>query len=144
VQKFKTRGIFMSNDIISDMLTRIRNATRVKHHLVQVPFTKMTVSIAKVLKEENYIEDFQEFSENNRNLLLLLLKYKGKGREQQSAITTLTRVSKPGLRVYSSVTELPVVLGNFGIALVSTSKGVMTNFEAKKLGLGGEILCYIW
>jgi len=134
----------MSNDIISDMLTRIRNASRVKHHLVQVPLTKMTLAIASVLKEENFIEDFQDFSENNRPLLLLLLKYKGKGRDQQSAITTLTRISKPGLRVYSKVQDLPSVLGDFGIALVSTSKGVMTNLQAKKLGLGGEILCYIW
>ena len=134
----------MSNDIISDMLTRIRNASRVKHHLVQVPFTKMTLAIASVLKEENFIEDFQEFSEDNKQLLLLLLKYKGKGRDQQSAITTLTRISKPGLRVYANVQELPSVLGDFGIALVSTSRGVNTNLKAKKLGLGGEILCYIW
>lgn len=134
----------MSNDIISDMLTRIRNASRVKHHLVQVPHTTMTLAIASVLKEENFIEDFQDFSENNKQLLLLLLKYKGKGRDQQPAITTLTRISKPGLRVYSSVQELPSVLGDFGIALVSTSKGVMTNLQARKLGLGGEILCYIW
>lgn len=134
----------MSNDIISDMLTRIRNASRVKHHLVQVPHTKMTLAIASVLKEENFIEDFQDFSENNKQLLLLLLKYNGKGRDQQPAITTLTRISKPGLRVYSSVQELPSVLGDFGIALVSTSKGVMTNLQARKLGLGGEILCYIW
>lgn len=134
----------MSNDIISDMLTRIRNASSVKHHLVQIPFTKMTLAIAKVLKEENFIEDFQEFSENNAQLLLLLLKYKGKGRDQKSAITTLTRISKPGLRVYSNVKNLPIVLGNFGIALVSTPQGVMTNFQARKLGIGGEILCYIW
>ena len=134
----------MSNDTISDMLTRIRNASKVKHHLVQVPLTKMTVAIASVLKEENFIEDFQEFSENNKKLLLLLLKYKGKGREQKSAITTLTRISKPGLRVYANVKELPSVLGNFGIALISTSKGVMTNLEARKLGLGGEVLFYIW
>jgi len=134
----------MSNDIISDMLTRIRNASSVKHHLVQIPFTKMTLAIAKVLKEENFIEDFQEFSENNAQLLLLLLKYKGKGRDQKSAITTLTRISKPGLRVYSNVKNLPIVLGNFGIALVSTPQGVMTNFQARNLRIGGEILCYIW
>jgi small subunit ribosomal protein S8 len=137
-------SIFMSNDTISDMLTRIRNASQVKHHLVQVPLTKMTVAIASVLKEENFIEDFQEFSENNKKLLLLLLKYKGKGREQKSAITTLKRISKPGLRVYANVKELPSVLGNFGIALISTSKGVMTNLQARKLGLGGEVLFYIW
>ena len=126
------------------MLTRIRNASQVKHHLVQVPLTKMTLAIATVLKEENFIEDFQEFSENDRKFLLILLKYKGQGRNQQPAITTLKRISKPGLRVYSNVKDLPIVLGNFGVALVSTSKGVMTNFNAAKLGIGGEILCYIW
>jgi len=134
----------MVNDVISDMLTRIRNASQVKHHLVQVPLTKMTLAIATVLKEENFIEDFQEFSENDRKFLLILLKYKGQGRNQQPAITTLKRISKPGLRVYSNVKDLPIVLGNFGVALVSTSKGVMTNFKAAKLGIGGEILCYIW
>lgn len=134
----------MSNDLISDMLTRIRNASRVKHHLVPVPRTKMTLAIASVLKEENLIEDFQEFSEDKKQRLLLLLKYSGKGREQKSVITNLKRVSKPGLRVYANANELPSVLGGFGLALISTSKGVMTNFQAKKLGIGGEILCYIW
>jgi len=132
----------MVNDVISDMLTRIRNASKVKHHLVQVPFTKMTLAIALVLKEENFIEDFQEFTQSGRKFLLILLKYKGKGRNQEPAITTLKRISKPGLRVYTNVKELPV--GNFGIALMSTSKGVMTNFKAAKLGIGGEVLCYIW
>lgn len=134
----------MVNDVISDMLTRIRNASKVKHHLVQVPRTKMTLAIASVLKKENFIEDFQEFSENDKSCLLLLLKYKGRGRNQQPAITALKRISKPGLRVYSNVKNLPVVLGNFGIAIISTSKGVMTNVEASKFGVGGEILCYIW
>lgn len=138
------KDVVMSNDIISDMLTRIRNASSVKHHLVQIPLTNMTLAIASVLKEENFIEDFQEFSESNKKLLLVLLKYKGKGRDQKSAITTLTRVSKPGLRVYAGVKELPVVLGGFGIALISTPKGIMTNIQAKKLGVGGEILCHIW
>lgn len=134
----------MVNDVISDMLTRIRNASKVKHHLVQVPFTKMTLAIAAVLKKENFIEDFQEFFENDKYYLLLLLKYKGRGRNQQPAITMLKRISKPGFRIYAGVKDLPIVLGNFGIAIVSTSKGVMTNVEAAKLGIGGEILCYIW
>jgi small subunit ribosomal protein S8 len=126
------------------MLTRIRNASKVKHYLVRVPLTKLTKAIAKVLKEENFIQDFQEFAEKNKKFLLLLLKYKGKGRNQKSAITTIKRISKPGLRVYSSVKELPNVLGNFGIAVISTSQGVMTNIKAAQLGIGGEILCYIW
>jgi small subunit ribosomal protein S8 len=134
----------MVNDVISDMLTRIRNAGKVKNHLVQVPLTKMTRAIAKVLKEENFIEDFQEFVENNKQFLLLLLKYKGKGRNQKPVITNVKRISKPGLRVYVSVKDLPIVLGSFGIAVVSTSRGVMTNIKASKLGIGGEILCHIW
>lgn len=134
----------MVNDVISDMLTRIRNAGKVKNHLVQVPLTKMTRAIAKVLKEENLIEDFQEFVENNKQFLLLLLKYKGKGRNQKPVITNVKRISKPGLRVYVSVKDLPIVLGSFGIAVVSTSRGVMTNIKASKLGIGGEILCHIW
>lgn len=134
----------MVNDVISDMLTRIRNAGKVKHYLVRVPLTKMTRSIAIVLKEENFIEDFQEFAEKNKTSLLLLLKYKGRGQNQKPAITFVKRASKPGLRVYANVRELPIVLGNFGIAIISTSRGVMTNVKAYRLGIGGEILCYVW
>lgn len=136
----------MVNDVISDMLTRIRNASQVKHHLVQVPITKMTVAISAVLKKEHYIEDYQQFkdSENERRCLLILLKYKGRGRKQESAIKSIVRVSKPGLRVYSGVKDLPVILENFGMAIISTSQGVMTNAEAARLGIGGEVLCYVW
>jgi small subunit ribosomal protein S8 len=130
------------NDTISDMLTRIRNANMVKHQIVQVPSTKMSLAITKILKEEGYIEDFEQYSESNKNYLLLSLKYMGKSR--QPVICKLERVSKPGLRVYSSSKELPKVLNNLGIAIVSTSRGVMTNLKAKELGIGGEILCYIW
>ena len=132
----------MVNDTISDMLTRIRNANMVKHQIVQIPSTKMSLAITKILKEEGYIEDFEQYSENNKNYLLLSLKYMGKSR--QPVICKLERVSKPGLRVYSSSKELPKVLNNLGIAIVSTSKGVMTNLKAKELGIGGEVLCYIW
>jgi small subunit ribosomal protein S8 len=130
------------NDTISDMLTRIRNANMVKHQIVQVPSTKMSLAITKILKEEGYIEDFEQYYESNKNYLLLSLKYMGKSR--QPVICKLERVSKPGLRVYSSSKELPKVLNNLGIAIVSTSRGVMTNLKAKELGIGGEILCYIW
>jgi small subunit ribosomal protein S8 len=129
-------------DTISDMLTRIRNANMVKHQIVQIPSTKMSLAITKILKEEGYIEDFEQYSENNKNYLLLSLKYLGKSREP--VICKLERISKPGLRVYSSSKELPKVLNNLGIAIVSTSKGVMTNLKAKELGIGGEVLCYIW
>ena len=132
----------MVNDTISDMLTRIRNANMVKHQIVQIPSTKMSLAITKILKAEGYIEDFEQYSENNKNYLLISLKYIGKSRKP--VICKLERVSKPGLRVYSSSKELPKVLNNLGIAIVSTSKGVMTNLKAKELGIGGEILCYIW
>jgi small subunit ribosomal protein S8 len=129
-------------DTISDMLTRIRNATMVKHQIVQVPATKMSLSIASILKEEGFIEDFESYTENQFKYLLISLKYIGKSR--QPVISKLKRVSKPGLRVYSNSKELPRVLDNLGIAIISTSKGVMTNLKAKELGIGGEVLCYIW
>jgi len=130
------------NDTISDMLTRIRNANMVKHQIVQIPFTKMSIAIAKILKEEGFIQDFESYSENNKKYLLISLKYLGKSR--QSVISTIKRVSKPSLRVYKNSKQLPRVLDDLGIAIISTSKGVMTNLKAKELGIGGEVLCYIW
>jgi len=132
----------MVTDTISDMLTRIRNANMVKHQIVQIPSTKMSLAIAKILKEEGFIEDFESYEEDNKQYLLISLKYSGKTREP--VICKIERISKPGLRVYSSSKKLPKVLDNLGIAIVSTSKGVMTNLKAKELGIGGEILCYIW
>ena len=129
-------------DTISDMLTRIRNATMVKHQIVQIPATKMSLAIASILKEEGFIEDFESYTENQFKYLLISLKYIGKSR--QPVICKLKRVSKPGLRVYSNSKELPRVLDNLGIAIISTSNGVMTNLKAKELGIGGEVLCYIW
>ncbi len=132
----------MVTDTISDMLTRIRNATMVKHQIVQIPVTKMSIAIAHILKEEGFIEDFEDYQENKRKYLLLSLKYTGKSRK--SVINKIKRISKPGLRVYSNSKDLPKVLDNLGIAIMSTSKGVMTNLKAKELGIGGEVLCYIW
>lgn len=132
----------MVTDTISDMLTRIRNATMVKHQIVQIPVTKMSLAITNILKEEGFIEDFQRYQENKREYLLLSLKYTGKSRD--SVISEIKRISKPGLRVYKNSNELPKVLDDLGIAIVSTSKGVMTNVKAKNLGIGGEVLCYIW
>ena len=132
----------MVTDTISDMLTRIRNATMVKHQIVQIPVTKMSVAIANILKEEGFILGFENYQESNKQYLLLSLKYKGKSRN--SVISKIKRVSKPGLRVYANSKELPKVLDNLGIAILSTSKGVMTNLKAKQLGIGGEVLCYIW
>jgi small subunit ribosomal protein S8 len=130
------------NDTISDMLTRIRNANMVKHQIVEIPVTKMSLGIASILKEEGFIADFDIYTEKSCQNLLISLKYKGKNR--QPVITKIQRVSKPGLRVYSNVKKLPQVLGNLGIAIVSTPQGLMTNLKAKKLGVGGEVLCYIW
>ena len=132
----------MVTDPIADMLTRIRNANMVKHQIVKIPATKMSKAIALILKEEGFIENFEIYNEKSFSYLLLSLKYKGKSREP--VICKLERVSKPGLRVYVNSKQLPVVLSNLGIAIVSTSKGVMTNIQAKKLGVGGEILCYVW
>lgn len=132
----------MVTDTIADMLTRIRNATMVKHQIVQIPSTKMSLAITEILKAEGFIEDFESYEENNRKYLLISLKYTGKTREP--VIYNIERISKPGLRVYSNSKKLPKVLDNLGIAIISTSKGVMTNLKAKELGIGGEVLCYIW
>ena len=132
----------MVTDTISDMLTRIRNANMVKHQIVQIPATKMSRAVAEILKEEGFIEDFESYEENKRQYLLISLKYIGKTRKP--VICKLERVSKPGLRVYSNSKKLPKVLDNLGIAIISTSKGIMTNLKAKELGIGGEVLCYIW
>ena len=132
----------MVTDTIADMLTRIRNANMVKHQIVQIPVTKISIAIAVILKEEGFIEDFNNYQEDNKQYLLLSLKYIGKSR--QPVISKIKRISKPGLRVYSKSNDLPKVLDNLGIAVISTSKGVMTNLKAKELGIGGEVLCYIW
>ena len=132
----------MVTDTISDMITRIRNANMVKHQIVQIPSTKMSIAIASILKDEGLIEDFEVYNETFSKYLLISLKYMGKSR--QPVICKIERISKPGLRVYSNSKKLPKVLNNLGIAIISTSKGVMTNIKAKELGIGGEILFYIW
>jgi small subunit ribosomal protein S8 len=124
------------------MLTRLRNANLAKHQIVEVPSTKMTRNIASILLEEGFIQAFEEVGESFNSQLLLSLKYKGKHREP--VITALRRVSKPGLRVYANRKELPRVLGGLGIAVISTSQGVMTDNKARHQGLGGEVLCYVW
>ncbi|BAW96010.1 ribosomal protein S8 [[Synechococcus] sp. NIES-970] len=131
-----------ANDTISDMLTRIRNACMVQHDNTKVPMTRMTRNIAEVLKDEGFIENYTEAGEGVEKHLIISLKYKG--RDRQPIIQKLQRVSKPGLRVYSNHKELPRVLGGIGIAIISTSKGVMTDRQARKEGIGGEILCYVW
>nr|YP_009296920.1 ribosomal protein S8 [Bangiopsis subsimplex]AOM66263.1 ribosomal protein S8 [Bangiopsis subsimplex]ARO90375.1 30S ribosomal protein S8 [Bangiopsis subsimplex] len=132
----------MVNDTIADVLTRIRNANLARHQIVQIPATKMTRSVINVLKEEGFIYTYEEIKENYKFYLLISLKYRGKKR--QPVITALKRVSKPGLRVYANHSNLPRVLGGLGIAIISTSQGVMTDRKARHNGLGGEVLCYIW
>lgn len=131
-----------ANDTIADMLTRIRNANMARHQTTKIPATRMTRSIARVLQEEGFIAEFEEEQEGPGRNLVVALKYKGKTR--QPLITALKRVSKPGLRVYSNRKDLPRVLGGIGIAIISTSQGIMTDREARRQGLGGEVLCYIW
>ncbi len=131
-----------TNDTISDMLTRIRNANLARHQSVNIPATKMTRNIARVLREEGFIESFEEADSESRKDLVLSLKYKGKNR--QPIITKMQRVSRPGLRVYKNRKELPRVLGGIGIAIISTSSGIMTDRDARRSGIGGEVLCYIY
>jgi len=130
------------NDTIADMLTRIRNANMARHQTTEIPSTKMTRNIAQVLMEEGFIGGFTETGEGTTQFLVISLKYKGKGR--QPIINQLQRVSKPGLRVYSNYRELPRVLGGIGIAILSTSKGIMTDRDARHQKVGGEVLCYVW
>lgn len=132
----------MTNDSISDMLTRIRNANFVKHQVVQIQMTQVCFSIAKILKEEGFILDYTLYLQNKFKYILISLKYTGKFKHP--VIQKIERISKPGLRQYANSQNLPIVLNNFGIAILSTSKGIMTNLKAKELGIGGEILCYIW
>jgi small subunit ribosomal protein S8 len=132
----------MVNDTIADMFTRIRNANLAKHQIVQIPLTNVTRNIAKVILDEGLINSFEELKNGTRRSLLLSLKYNGKTRTP--SIQKIQRVSKPGLRVYSGAKKMPRVLGGFGTAIISTSKGLMTDKEARQQQVGGEILCYIW
>ena len=129
------------NDPIADMLTRIRNAQIAKHDSVTMPASNMKKSIAKLLHEEGYIESYEFIDDGLQGSIKINLKYLDK---KQPVIVGLKRISKPGLRVYAACEDLPKVLGGLGIAIISTSKGVMTDKEARKENLGGEVLCYVW
>ena len=129
------------NDIISDMLTRMRNALAMKYTKVEVLGSKMTKEIATIVTNEGYIEGFEAVKDGAAEKLIINLKY---GAKKEKVITGLKRISKPGLRVYVKANEVPKVLNGLGIAIVSTSKGIMTDKEARKENLGGEILAYIW
>ncbi len=128
-------------DPIADMLTRIRNANSSKHESVNVPASKLKIEIARILNEEGYINGYEVIEDGLQGVIKINLKY---GANKQKVITGLKRVSKPGLRVYASKEELPRVLKGLGIAIISTSKGIMTDKEARKLNVGGEVLAFIW
>ena len=127
-------------DTIADMLTRIRNANQMRYEEVRVPSSNIKKEIARILKEEGYINDFKIEDNDVQGTIVLTLKYKNKER----VITGLRRISKPGLRVYCKSNEIPKVLNGLGIAIISTSKGIMTDKEARKENIGGEVLAYIW
>ncbi|MGD8485669.1 MAG: 30S ribosomal protein S8 [Chloroflexota bacterium] len=128
------------SDPIADMLTRIRNASQARHTDVSVPASRTKLAIAEILKEEGFIEDFSEAQEGPRRLIVIKLKYVGK----VPVVSGLKRISKPGLRVYASKTEIPRVLGGLGVVIVSTSRGIMTGRQARRSQLGGEVLAYVW
>ena len=130
------------SDPIADMLTRIRNAITAKHDTVDVPASKMKVSIAEILLNEGYIKAFDIVDDGNFKTIRITLKYGADKNEK--IITGLKRISKPGLRVYASKEDLPKVLGGLGIAIISTNKGVLTDKEARKQNVGGEVLAYVW
>jgi small subunit ribosomal protein S8 len=129
------------NDPISDMLTRIRNAGMARKAETTMPSTKILVAIAKILKEEGYIDDYQVIEKRPQNQLVVKLRY---GSDKRHTIRELKRVSKPGLRVYAGKDEIPRVRSGLGIAVVSTPQGVMTGYEARRRGIGGEVLCTVW
>ena len=131
----------MVTDPISDYLTRLRNAISAKHKVVEVPGSNIKKAMTKILMEQGYILNFKEIKDDKQGIIKIALKYNNKTKD--SAIKTLTRISKPGLRKYSGVDTMPRVLNGLGIAIVSTSKGLITDKEARKNNVGGEILCYV-
>ena len=128
------------SDVIADMLTRIRNANDAKHESVEIPASNRKKAIADILANEGYIKGYQIIDDNKQGIIKVTLKYVGK----QKAITGLKRVSKPGLRVYANCEDMPKVMNGLGIAIVSTSKGVMTDKKARKENVGGEVLAFVW
>lgn len=128
-------------DPIADMLTRLRNANSVYHEKVEIPGSKIKQAIAQILKSEGFIKDFEMVEDDKQGVLRLSLKY---GPNREKVITGIKRISKPGLRVYAKKEQLPRVLGGLGVAIISTSKGIMTDKDARRDGLGGEVIAYIW
>ena len=128
-------------DPIADMLTRIRNANTVGHETVEIPASKMKKAIAEILKEEGYIADFDIIDDNKQGIIKVTMKY---GANKEKVITGIKKISKPGLKVYAKANDVPRVLGGLGTAIIPTSKGVVSDKEARKMGVGGEVICYVW
>lgn len=128
-------------DPIADLLTRIRNANVVKHEVVEVPSSTIKKAVSNILLQEGYLKNIEEYSDGVVPMLRITMKY---GQSKERTITGLKRISKPGLRVYCRKEEIPKVLNGLGVAIISTSKGIVTDREARNLGLGGEVICYIW
>ncbi len=131
----------MMTDPIADMLARIRNASMVRHKTVEIPASKMKLAIAKILKEEGYIEDYRFLQEGPQGKIEIVLKY---DENKRPVIAGMRKISKPGRRVYVKKDELPKVVGGYGIAIISTSQGIMTDHEARRRGIGGEVICEVW
>ncbi|MCB2290286.1 30S ribosomal protein S8 [Clostridium sp. CS001] len=128
-------------DPIADLLTRIRNANVVRHEIVEVPSSTIKKEIANIMLQEGYLKNIEEYNDGVVPMMRLAMKY---GQNKERVITGLKRISKPGLRVYSKNEDIPKVLNGLGVAIISTSKGLVADREARKLGLGGEVICYIW
>ncbi|HML38041.1 MAG TPA: 30S ribosomal protein S8 [Bacillota bacterium] len=128
-------------DPIADMLTRIRNANTVGHATVEIPASKMKRSIAGILASEGYIKGFDVIDDNKQGIIRIQMKY---GADKERVISGIKKISKPGLKVYAKSDEVPKVLGGLGIAIISTSNGIISDKEARKLGVGGEVICYVW
>lgn len=128
-------------DPIADLLTRIRNANVVRHEILEVPSSNIKKAIANIMLQEGYLKNIEEYQDGSVSMLRLTMKY---GQNKERVITGLKRISKPGLRVYTKNEDIPKVLNGLGVAVISTSKGIVTDRDARKLGLGGEVICYIW
>lgn len=135
------KSIMTMTDPIADMLTRIRNANTASHETVEIPASKIKKSIAGILTEEGYIDGYDVTEDNKQGTIKIKMKY---GPDKEKVITGIKKISKPGLKVYAKASDVPRVLGGLGIAIISTSNGVISDKEARKLGVGGEVICYIW
>nr|YP_010566135.1 ribosomal protein S8 [Medicago granadensis]UZC30986.1 ribosomal protein S8 [Medicago granadensis] len=134
----------MGKDTIADMLTLIRNADMNRKRTVQIPLTNITENIVKILLREGFVENVRKHRESNKNFLVLTLRYRRNRKESYKTFLNLKRISTPGLRIYSNYQQIPRVLGGMGIVILSTSRGIMTDREARLERIGGEVLCYIW